>query len=150
MITKSTEDYLEAIYNSLRERGHAKTKEISEDLRIAPASVTEMFQKLDTMKFIHYQKYQGVTLTNKGAEIAKSVRDSHQTILKFFRILQVSEKQADEDACKVEHFLATETITQLKKFVHFIENCPKGNPEWIEHFKTFSDTGEFPEDCKKI
>ena len=148
MISKSREDYLETILNSLRERGHAKTNEIADGLGIAPSSVTEMFRKLEDEDLINYQKYRGVTLTDKGARIAKSVRDSHQAMKKFFQMLQVSEKQADEDACKVEHDLGEETIRQLKKFVFFIENCPKEKPEWIEHFKEYSKTGEFPDECE--
>ncbi|MFW6040533.1 MAG: metal-dependent transcriptional regulator [Thermoplasmatota archaeon] len=147
MISKSKEDYLETILNSLRERGHAKTKEIAKDLEIAPSSVTEMFRKLESDNLVTYQKYRGVTLTDKGARIAKSVRDSHLAMKKFFQMLQVSEEQAEKDACKVEHDLGEETIYQLKKFVFFVENCPKGEPEWIYHFKKYSETGEFPEEC---
>lgn len=149
MISKSTEDYLEAVYNSLKIRGHARTNQIADDLGIKAPSVTEMFQKLKSQGLINYKRYRGATLTQKGNQIAKSVKDSHEAIREFFQILQVRQEVADKDACKVEHNLSPETTIQLKKFVEFLKNCPKGEPNWIEHFKKYSETGKFPEECKE-
>ncbi len=149
LIGKSTEDYLEAIYNSLRVRGEAKTNQIADDLGIKAPSVTEMFQKLDTQGLINYRKYGGVTLTEKGVKIAKGVRESHEAIREFFKLLQVSEELADEDACKVEHNLSVETNTQLQKFIQFLKECPKGEPDWVKHFKKYSVTGKFPGECER-
>ncbi len=149
MIGKSKEDYLEAVYNSIKERGHAKTNQIAEDLRIKAPSVTEMFQKLNAQGLINYQPYKGVTLTKEGEEIAKSVKETHEAVREFFCLLQVSEENADEDACKVEHSLSDETNIQLKKFVEFLKKCPKNQPEWIEHFKKYSATGKFPQECER-
>ena len=42
------------------------------------------------------------------------------------------------------------TIEQLEKFVKFLENCPKGKPEWLKHFKVYSETGKFPEVCENL
>lgn len=149
MIGKNKEDYLEAVYNSIKKRGQAKTNQIAEDLRITAPSVTEMFQKLNNQGLINYQPYKGVTLTKEGEKIAKSVKETHEAIREFFELLQVSEELADEDACKVEHSLSDETKIQLKKFVEFWKNCPKSDPEWIEHFKIYSRTGKFPEECER-
>lgn len=147
MASKSLEDYLETIYNSLNRRGHAKTNEIAEDLDVKAPSVTEMFQKLERDGYINYRKYEGVTLTDRGREIAKGVSEVHENMRKFLEMLQVSRDQADEDACKVEHTLSEESITQLSRFIEFVEGCPEEEARWLQHFYYYSEHGEFPDEC---
>jgi DtxR family Mn-dependent transcriptional regulator len=149
MLTRKIEDYLEAILNIIEERGYAKTNYIATTLDVKPPSVTEMMKKLDEMGFVFYRKYGGVILTQKGEEIAKSVKGRHDTFLELLKLLQVPDSIADKDACTMEHDLDPKTIIQLKKFVSFVKNCPKVTPEWIEHFKIYSKTGKFPIECKK-
>ncbi|MCF7876010.1 metal-dependent transcriptional regulator [Candidatus Bipolaricaulota bacterium] len=147
MVTQSLEDYLEAIYNSLNRRGHAKTKEIADDLGVKDPSVTEMFHKLRERGFIHYREYEGVTLTEKGEDLAKDVSEVHENTKEFLKLLQVSPEQADKDACKVEHSLSKESIVQLNKFIDFLEACPEDEARWVRHFKYFSEHGEMPSEC---
>jgi DtxR family Mn-dependent transcriptional regulator len=147
MATQSLEDYLEAIYNSLNRRGHAKTNEIAADLGVKAPSVTEMFDKLRAQGFINYKKYEGVTLTDKGRKVARDVSEVHENIKKFLELLQVSPEQADRDACKVEHSLSDESITQLNKFIDFVECCPEDQARWLVHFEHFSKHGELPPTC---
>lgn len=150
MDNKSLEDYLEAIYKSLIRRGHAKTNEIAEDLGVKAPSVTEMFNKLKDRGYINYRKYEGVTLTEKGSELAKDVSEVHENMKKFLELLQVSSNQADKDACKVEHNLSEESITQLNKFINFIEGCPENEALWLRHFKYYSEHDEFPSECPGV
>jgi Mn-dependent DtxR family transcriptional regulator len=49
----------------------------------------------------------------------------------------------------MEHGLDPVTVIQIKKFVNFINNCPKGQPDWLNHFKHFSKTHQFPDKCKQ-
>ncbi|HDO19317.1 MAG TPA: metal-dependent transcriptional regulator [Thermoplasmatales archaeon] len=145
---KREEDYLETIYNISKEKGVAKTVEIAKTLGVKPASVTEMLQKLYSKKLVNYSKYGGVTLTARGMEIGRSVKERHDTLMEVLEILQVPHEIAEKDACIMEHNLNPITIAQLKKFVDFIRKCPRGEPEWIKHFKIYSETGEFPDECR--
>lgn len=150
VVSKSEEDYLEAIFNCADGGGHASTKEIADDLGVSPPSVTEMFQKLESEGFINYRRYRGVELTDEGERVARSVKATHDNIRKLLRILQVPEDKADEDACEIEHKLSDETVIQLEKFVKFLEMCPRDEPDWVDHFKEFSRSGEFPGECDEI
>ena len=142
MYSKSVEDYLEAIYNIILRKGYARTKDISMELNIRSPSVTEMLKKLDDMDLVNYERYSGVTLTPRGERIARSVKMRHDTIRKLLRIIMVSDKTAERDACKIEHEISPETIEQLTKFVRFVESAPI-YPKWLEHFKEFCKTGEY-------
>ncbi len=142
MYSKTIEDYLEAIYNIILRKGYARTKDISRELEISSPSVTEMLRKLNNEGLVNYEKYSGVTLTTGGERIAKSVKMRHDTIRTLLKIILVSDKTAERDACKIEHEISPETVEQLTKFVKFVESAPM-HPKWLEHFKEFCKTGEY-------
>jgi len=145
IFSRSVEDYLEAIYNIVSEKGYARTKDISDRLQITPASVSGMLNKLDGDNLINYEKYGAVTLKKEGEEIAKTIKEKHDTIKAFLNILCIPDETADIDACKLEHDLSPESINKLTKFVEFVEQAP-ADPRWLKHFKQYCDSGEYA--CK--
>ena len=147
MMSNKIEDYLEAIYVIIKRKGYARTTDIADYLEVKPSSVTEMLRKLDSKGFIEYRKYEGAVLTDKGYKIGKAVRGRHDALFKLLRFFQIPENIADKDACVMEHGLDPVTVIQVKKFVNFVKNCPKGAPDWLNHFKEYSETGEFPQEC---
>lgn len=135
MITKRLEEYLEKIYGIAKQKGYARVKDIVKEMKVSPPTVTEMLQKLDREGFINYEKYGGVTLTEKGKEIVKNLEKRHETLKNFFVLIGVDEKIADEDACKIEHIASNETMEMLTKFVEFVQKLE--NPEWLEMFRIY-------------
>ncbi len=142
-LSRRTEDYLEAIYNLSKDRGYTRVKEISKYLGVKPASVSEMLSKLAERGFVVYEKRLFVTLTEEGKRVAECVRERREILVKFLITLGVPEKIAEEDACIMEHVLHRETITQLKKFVKFVEESP-ADPMWLNHFKEYCESGIHP------
>ncbi|MHA1650171.1 MAG: metal-dependent transcriptional regulator [Candidatus Helarchaeota archaeon] len=134
--TRNVEDYLEAIYNITQTQGFAQTKEIANNLRVTPPSVSGMLKKLKRLGLINYQKYSPVTLTPKGEQIAKKIQEEHTTIKCLLELLSVPKNIADQDACTIEHNLHKTTINQLRKFVTFIHSFPS-KPKWLECFQKF-------------
>jgi DtxR family transcriptional regulator, Mn-dependent transcriptional regulator len=149
MLSKKVEDYLEAIYVIIKRKGYARTTDIADNLEVKPSTVTEMLNKLDSLGYIEYRKYEGAVLTDEGYKIGEAVKGRHDTLMSLLRFLCIPEDIADKDACLMEHGLDPVTVIQIKKFVKFVNKCPKGRPEWLEHFKIFSETGEWPLDCNK-
>ena len=76
------------------------------------------------------------------------MRGRHDALFNLLRFFQIPENIADKDACIMEHGLDPVTVIQVKKFVNFVKKCPKGIPEWLNHFKIYSETGKFPQECK--
>lgn len=148
MVSKKVEDYLESIYILYKRKGYARTTDIADCLEVKPSSVTEMLNKLQKLGYIIYRKYEGATLTDKGFSIGAAVKDRHDALMALLRLLQVPEDIADKDACIMEHGLDAVTVIQIKKFIKFVKNCPKDKPEWLENFKHFSNTGEYPFHCE--
>lgn len=144
MLSRKAEDYLEAILNVSEAMGHAKIKYIAETLELTPPSVIEMVKKLDRDGFVTYRKYDGVTLTEKGREVAVVIKDRHDTLKAFLEIVNVPEEIADKDACTMEHELHAITTKQIKNLVNFVKKSP-GCPIWIDRFRKFCENGEHPD-----
>jgi DtxR family Mn-dependent transcriptional regulator len=141
MPSERTEDYLEALATIIEKRVFAKVKDVAEDLSVSPSSVTEMFQKLKEKGYINYEKYRGVTLTEKGQKIADQTRKRHETLREFLCILGIPEDIANEDACRIEHVVNAETMKRLTKFVSFVQDFDE-SPRWLDHFKHYYATGK--------
>ncbi|RLF40645.1 MAG: metal-dependent transcriptional regulator [Thermoplasmata archaeon] len=148
MTTERIEDYLEVIQLIVDKKGYARGKDVAQLLGISPASVTEMFQKLSKNGYINYEKYSGVTLTERGKKIAVKTQRTHDTLERFLKILGLDEDIAREDACRIEHVLNPETIERLKKFVEFVQHLEE-TPIWLNRFKHYYETGEYLK-CDKL
>ena len=116
-LTMKEEDYLESILNISESKGYAKARDIAEDLGVSPSSASEMFVKLSKKGLIVHRKYEGVTLTEAGRNVAVQVRFRHDVLVEFLKSIGVSAETADKDACFMEHELHTETIQKIKEFV---------------------------------
>ena len=126
------EDYLEVVYDLVQTKGYAGATDIAERLGVKTPSVTSMLQKLDGMGLIVYERYRGLSLTDKGEDMARFIKQKHLTIIKFLQILGVGEKNARLDAEGIEHHVHKDTINQMERFVDFVGK----HPSW---FKLFED-----------
>ncbi len=127
------EDYLEIISELVDLKGYATTLDISRYMNVSPPSVTGMLQKLDENGYLEWEKYHGINLTEKGKQIANTIRQKHGMLLDFFEILGVGIDIANQDIEGIEHHLNPKTIRQLRKFITFL----KSNPKIIDEFCRF-------------
>ena len=141
MPTKTVEEFIEVIYTLEQKHGIARTTGIASTLGLRPASVTEMLQKLGGMDLVNYKPYYGVTLTAEGKMMAKRLMHTHKTLADFLEIIGVDRKDAEIDACQIEHHVTPKTMENLNKFVEFVRDAPQ-DPKWLEHFRHFCETGE--------
>jgi len=131
--TTSEEDYLEVIAELVELKGYATTLDISRFMNVSPPSVTKMLQKLDEKKYLEYEKYHGINLTDIGRQVADTIRRKHSTLLEFFEILNIGKEIANQDTEGLEHHLNDKTIRRLRKFITFL----KSNPKIIKQFREF-------------
>jgi DtxR family Mn-dependent transcriptional regulator len=110
----STEEYLEALYTLSRECEPVSTSAISKRLNIAPASVTEMMQKLAKKGYVNYSPYQGVTLNSKGYRAAEKMTRKHRLLERFlYDVLKIGKDKVHKEACELEHALSDETARAM-------------------------------------
>lgn len=136
------EDYLRGVYEIVERKGYARIKDIARELGVQPSTVVEMIKKLDHRGLVVYEKYGSVTLTPRGKEIARAIRERHETFKKFLEIILVPKDIALKDAHVLEHQLDPKTILQFARFVEFIASAPK-HPRfvgrWLEQFKSYCE-----------
>lgn len=129
MAQEHIEEYLEAIYDIAGKEGTAKTTEIADRLKNAPASVTEAFQRMKQKGLVKYEPHKGVCLTTKGYKAATKMKRKHRLLEVFLdKILHLPKENIHEQACKMEHTITDETETALCKTLRGPTQCPHGSP----------------------
>ncbi len=141
MRKKTIEDYVEVVYDLQKGKKPVHTNDIASALNISPASVTEIFQKLSKEGYIDYEKYSGVTLTEKGRQIARKTKKRHDTLTEFLLLLGINKKTAEKDACEMEHILHPDTMDTILKFVEVVKRC-EVTPFWLNRLKKYVKTGK--------
>ncbi len=108
-ISSHTQDYLKTIFALVSEEGEASTMEIAKRLKISPASVTGMLQRMAVSDppLVNYRKGQGVTLTEVGEREALQVIRHHRLLETYLvRELGYSWDTVHEEACRLEHVIS--------------------------------------------
>ncbi|MCD6236922.1 MAG: metal-dependent transcriptional regulator [Thermoplasmata archaeon] len=152
MKQRTVEEYMECIYQLGGADGQVRTKDIAGCMKIAPASVTEMLQKLEKKNYVNYERYRGASLTKKGLKIAKELERRHGALRDFLVALGLDKSTADKDACNIEHVVTSDTVQLLVKFVTFLKHCDE-KPFWLDLFHKYLKTGKIercPEELQKI
>ena len=119
------EDYLEVIYHLIHDKGYANTVEIAENLRVRPASVSSMLQRLAAKEYLVHERYRGIKLTDKGEKVAKSVIVRHSIVAELLSMLGVEDKVAYQDTEGIEHHIQPATIRKVEGLVDFLRKNPK-------------------------
>ena len=113
-LTASLEDYLEIICNFENSKKQIKAKE----LHISRASVTEALKKLADKGLVNYGRYETISLTNEGKNIAQKVVSKHAVLQQFFeQVLDLSSEEASYNACKIEHIITDNAFAKISKLV---------------------------------
>ncbi|MBS3943353.1 MAG: metal-dependent transcriptional regulator [Dethiobacter sp.] len=117
-ISASLQDYLESILNLSRSGEPVRVTDIAVRLNLAKASVTQALGVLQDQGLVDHQRYGPVTLTEQGHQVALTVQRRHEVILNFLiEVLKVDPKNAERDACLMEHAVSTETMEKLVRFL---------------------------------
>lgn len=125
MLSSSSEDYIETIFLLDSEGKVVRVKDIGEKLGVSLPSVNQALSVLKRKKLIEHEKYGHVELTEKGRKVGEQIYNRHKILLKFLtQILEVPEKVAEEEACRIEHYIGSQTQERLKNFIGTVLNCP--------------------------
>jgi len=117
------DDYLEQILQLIEENedGYARPVDVSRNLGISQASVTNMIQRLKSEELVNHEKYGGITLTNKGLTIANAIVTRHQTLTKFLRLFGLNEETIYKDVEGMEHHVSKDTLNVITSLVSELE-----------------------------
>jgi DtxR family Mn-dependent transcriptional regulator len=130
MITLTEENYIKAIYH-LGKHGEnmVNTNAIAESLATKASSVTDMVKKLADKEYLHYKKYQGVILTEKGNQVAINIIRKHR-LWEVFLVekLNFTWDEVHDVAEHLEHIKSEKLINELDALLEFPTHDPHGDP----------------------
>jgi len=108
--TESVDDYLKAIYSlGGEERRRVGGSELASRLVVAPASVTNMLQKLagEPKSLVDYKRGEGVRLSSAGRRRALEIVRHHRLVETFlFKVLDYPLEELHDEAERLEHFIS--------------------------------------------
>jgi DtxR family Mn-dependent transcriptional regulator len=126
--SSSVGDYVKAIWD-LGGTGAASTKEVSDRLLVSPASVSNMFVRLQEMGLVEYERYRGASLTELGRVEALRLVRRHRLIETFLlQHLGYSWQEVHEEAERLEHAVSDGFTERLAEFLGHPRHDPHGDP----------------------
>lgn len=125
-LSRSTEDYLKAIYMLQEQGAPAQTSAIAERLDIAPPSVSGMVKRLSESGLIEHAPYRGVQLTRAGRRAALRMVRRHRILETYLTSkLGYDWDSVHEEAERLEHAVSDELIERMAMAL--------GNPRYDPH-----------------
>lgn len=119
------DDYLEQILHLIKAKGYARAVDISKNLGISQASVTNMVQRLDAEGLVKHEKYRGTVLTDEGHRIALAIIERHETLTRFLRLFDLDEDTIYKDVEGMEHHVSRPTLQVIRAVADALEADPE-------------------------
>ena len=115
------DDYLEQILHLIEAKGYARAVDISKNLGISQASVTNMLQRLDVEGLVKHERYRGTVLTEQGHRIAQAIVERHETLTRFLRLFGLDEETIYRDVEGMEHHVSRATLEVIRVLADSLE-----------------------------
>lgn len=128
-MTESEEMYLVSVLRikETGEEGPVPLTRLAAEMEIAPVSVNQMVRKLEDAGWLHYVPYKGVELTETGHVLGRRVL-RHRRLWEVFLVekLKIGTREAEELACKLEHYVPDDVVERLADFLSHPLRNPRG------------------------
>jgi DtxR family Mn-dependent transcriptional regulator len=129
-LSDAVQDYAKAIY-SLQERSDepVSTSALAERLAVAPASVSAMVKRLESLGLVSRKPYHGVELTPAGRRVALEVIRHHRLLeLYLAEALGMPWDRVHEEAEVLEHAISPELSELIAAKLGNPTHDPHGDP----------------------
>ena len=123
------DEYLETMYEFYEDdpNQRVRTGDLASRLGVAPASATEMIQRLASRGFIEYIPYKGASLTDAGLVHGQKMKRRHRLAELLLDILPY-DGNAHETACRLEHAIDDDLEVALSLLMSGVTVDPSGRP----------------------
>lgn len=129
-MTYAEENYLKTIFHLGGANANiVTTNAIAEQMETKPSSVTDMAKKLAEKGWVHYKRYQGVSLSEKGIKTALSIIRKHRLWEVFLvKKLAFTWDEVHEVAEQLEHIKSEKLIDRIDALLDYPKYDPHGDP----------------------
>ena len=114
---ESGEMYLETILILKNQNEYVRSIDIAHTMDFSKPSVSRAIKLLKESQLIVVDDKGYIDFTDAGRRIAEKVYGRHQILTEFLVSIGVSAKQAEEDACRIEHIISDETQQCIQNFL---------------------------------
>ena len=111
---ESAEMYLETIYVLSQKSDSVRKIDISKHMGYAKPSVTRGIGLLEERGLVTVDINGNLLLTKTGKAKAAQIYERHTVLTDLLISIGVDEKTADEDACRIEHYISETTFNAIK------------------------------------
>lgn len=117
-LTIAMEHYLETVYELSAAGDGCRVSDIAARLEVSKASVNNAMNVLSSRGLVENEKYREIRLTASGRRLAALLSHKHATLQRLLtEVMGVSQEQAFEDACAIEHVISAESVSHIQVFL---------------------------------
>ena len=129
MVSLTEENYLKALYRLAQENKEISVKDIAKSLDIKMPTVNSMVKKLAEKKFIKYEKYKAIQLTEKGRKQALYILRKHRlTELFLSEVMGLGWEEVHDIAEQIEHIQSDRFFDRIDEMLGHPQFDPHGEP----------------------
>ena len=114
---ESGEMYLETILILSREKNYVRSIDVCEYMGYSKPSISRAVSLLRNDGYVNMDDRGYLSLTEKGRDVAEKIYERHQVLTRALTNLGVSQKTAEDDACRIEHVISEESFNVVKEHV---------------------------------
>lgn len=126
----SIENFVKAIYLQEQRQGEdTRPGTLAKVLDISNAATTDMARSLAQKNLINYTKYQKLSLTPEGRELALSILRKHRLWETFLsKTLNLTLHEIHEEAERLEHATSNFLADKIDEYLNYPAADPHGDP----------------------
>ncbi len=136
-VSHSMAHYLVTIRDLHATQGYARVSDVADSLEVTKGTVSVQMRHLKEKGYVLEDDNRHLKLTEAGENVARQVIYNRGTIIQFLsKVLEIDPKQAEVDACKIEHLLSPETGHQILTLVQLILSDDPAAKSLLKKLKT--------------
>ena len=113
---ESGEMYLETIHYLAKQGKDVRAIDVGEHMGFSKPSVSRAMKILKQNNYITIDKDGFIQLTEEGLQVAEKIYERHTTLTAVLSAVGVDAETAEEDACRIEHYISDTTFEAVKKY----------------------------------
>ncbi len=119
-LTPSQENYLEHIWH-LSAKGIVRVVDLADSVGVKRPSVTRATNNLVALGLVRHEHYGTIEFTPEGYRAARYIVRRDASLKRFLtQVLQFDAKQANDEACRLEHAVGDSVLRRLDLLSNYI------------------------------
>ena len=129
MATVIKENYLKALYFLDQKNEEISISDLGKEMQVSKPTVNDMVKKLESMGWVHYEKYKPLRLTDKGRKNAALIIRKHRLTEMFLaQVMGFGWEEVHDIAEQIEHIDSEQFFDRMDEILGFPTTDPHGSP----------------------